>query len=540
VLVLNIKVAFGQTNPVVGALNHNIENIKAIISQANKAQVDLLIFGELALCGYPLGDLSYRRDVIAQTESALQELIAITAEPEYSGPVVVLGHVSRAEIAPPKIQRSLATAHNSASVFGRGMLIGTYHKHLLPNYDVFDDWRNFIPGQRELIFNLKGHKVAVLICEDIWGETDRSKGLKSSGVELVVVPNGSPYSRSKRLERRDAAVQFASGMDLAYANLAGGQDELVFDGDSFYISDSKEIFRAASRPGFYIVSETNPLPQEPKDLATLYEILVTGLRDYLAKTNQTSCVLGVSGGIDSALCAAIAVDAVGSKNVVGVGLPSRYSSEHSIADAKKLCENLEIEYREIPIEPAHAAFEMMLELGDLAAENIQSRIRAVLLMGISNTSGQLLLSTGNKSEIAVGYSTMYGDAAGGFAPIKDVYKTDVWLLAEYLNSSRGHEVIPENSISKPPSAELKPNQLDSDSLPDYQELDQILELLIEQTNSAESVIARGFAADTVHRIDSMVRSAEWKRSQGAIGTKTTKVAFGLGRKVPITTRFEDL
>lgn len=538
--MLNIKVAFGQTNPVVGALNHNLEKIKEIIAEANLAQVDLLIFGELALCGYPLGDLSYRRDVIAQTESALQELIAITAESEYSGPTVVLGHVSRAELSAPRIQRSLATAHNSASVFGQGELIGTYHKHLLPNYDVFDDWRNFVPGQQELIFNIKGHKVAVMICEDIWGEPDRSRDLKASGVKMLVVPNGSPYTRSKQLERRQAAIRFASGMDLAYVNLAGGQDELVFDGDSFYISDSKEIFRADSGPGFYMVSETNPEPLEPKDLAKLYEILVTGLRDYLSKTNQTSCVLGVSGGIDSALCAAIAVDAVGSKNVVGVALPSRYSSEHSIADAKKLCQNLGIEYREIPIEPAHAAFENMLELSDLAAENIQARIRAVLLMGISNTSGQLLLSTGNKSEIAVGYSTMYGDAAGGFAPIKDLYKTDVWLLADFLNSSRAQEVIPQNSITKPPSAELKPDQFDSDSLPDYKELDQILELLIEQANSAGSVIAQGFEAETVHRIDAMVRAAEWKRSQGAIGTKTTKVAFGLGRKVPITTRFEDL
>ncbi|SCX11007.1 NAD+ synthase (glutamine-hydrolysing) [Candidatus Aquiluna sp. UB-MaderosW2red] len=538
--MLNLKVAFGQTNPVVGALNHNLDHIKKMIAEAHLAKVDLLIFGELALCGYPLGDLSYRRDVIARTELALQALIAITAGDEYMGPVVVLGHVSRATILAPKIQRSLATAHNTASVFGQGKLIGTYHKHLLPNYDVFDDWRNFVPGQQELVFTLKGHKVAVMICEDIWGDSDRSEGLKASGVELVVVPNGSPYSRTKRIERRDAAIRFASGMDLAYANLAGGQDELVFDGDSFYISDSSEIFRADSSPGLYLVSESRPAPLEPKDLPKLYEILVTGLRDYLSKTNQVSCVLGVSGGIDSALCAAIAVDAVGSENVVGVALPSRYSSEHSIADAKKLCQNLGIEYREIPIEPAHAAFEAMLELSDLAAENIQARIRAVLLMGISNTQGQLLLSTGNKSEIAVGYSTMYGDAAGGFAPIKDVYKTDVWQLAEYLNSTRDHEVIPQNSITKPPSAELKPDQFDSDSLPDYKELDQILELLIEQANSAGAVIAQGFKSETVHKIDAMVRSAEWKRSQGAIGTKTTKVAFGLGRKVPITTRFEDL
>jgi NAD+ synthase (glutamine-hydrolysing) len=538
--VLNIKVAFGQTNPVVGDFGHNVSEIKKIIAQAKTAKVDLLIFGELALCGYPLGDLSYREDVIDQIRLAMNDLVTSSGDPNHSGPTIVVGHAVKSQAKPESVQRSRAIAYNSASVFKSGDLIGTYHKHLLPNYDVFDDWRNFIPGTDELILQVKEHTVALMICEDIWGDADRAARLRDSGVELLVVPNGSPFTRSKPIQRREAAIKFASGMDLAYANLSGGQDDLVFDGDSFYISKSKEVYRATNEPGLFIVQRQDLTPRSSDELETLYQVLVTGLRDYLKKTNQSSCVLGVSGGIDSALCAALAVDALGKQNVLGVALPSRYSSSHSIEDAEVLCENLGIEFQKISIEPAHRAFEAMLELGSLASENIQARIRAVTLMGISNTTGQLLLSTGNKSEIAVGYSTMYGDAAGGFAPIKDVYKTDVWRIANHLNATRPTEVIPTRSITKPPSAELRLDQLDSDSLPDYEVLDQILELLIEGTASANFVIDQGFDAATVHRIDSMVRNSEWKRSQGAIGTKTTEVAFGSGRKVPITTRFRNL
>ena len=350
------------------------------------------------------------------------------------------------------------------------------------------------------------------------------------------MPNGSPYTRNKSQQRRKAARDFANGMALAYVNLSGGQDELVFDGDSFLLdANGKEIATAGMQPGLYL---TGDRPVETKDeFEKLFEVLVFGLRDYLKKTGQRKVVLGLSGGIDSALCAAIAKEAVGADNVTGVLLPSRYSSAHSLSDAEQLAGNLGIEHRTIPIEPAHYAFENSLALSDLAQENIQARIRAVILMGISNSEGHLLISTGNKSEVAVGYSTMYGDAAGGFAPIKDVYKTDVWELAKTYNRIHGRSVIPENSISKPPSAELRPDQLDQDSLPDYHLLDAVLRHLIEGKKTVSEIVAAGFDSTLVSRIDAMVRASEWKRSQGAIGTKTTEIAFGRGRRVPLTTRF---
>ncbi len=530
-----IKVGLAQTNPVVGDYQNNALEILRMMKDAHRAGVQLLVFGELALNGYPLGDLSYRADVIASGEAKLSELVL--ASKDFPGLTVVLGHATLANTPKPSNQSSDAIAHNSASVFRAGEVLGRYDKQRLPNYDVFDDWRNFIPGSQELIFEVAGTRCAVAICEDIWEQNSpRPVSLKDSGVELLVVPNGSPYTRSKSQQRRRAARDFANGMALAYVNLSGGQDELVFDGDSFLLgANGKEIATAEMQPGVYLSAER---PVETKDeFEKLFDVLVLGLRDYLRKTGQRKVVLGLSGGIDSALCAAIAKEAVGAENVTGVLLPSRYSSAHSLSDAEQLANNLGIEHRTIPIEPAHLAFEKSLKLSDLAQENIQARIRAVILMGISNSEGHLLISTGNKSEVAVGYSTMYGDAAGGFAPIKDVYKTDVWELAKTYNKINGASVIPESSISKPPSAELRPGQLDQDSLPDYHLLDSVLELLIEGKKTVSEITAAGFDASTVGKIDAMVRSSEWKRSQGAIGTKTTEIAFGRGRRVPLTTRF---
>jgi NAD+ synthase (glutamine-hydrolysing) len=320
--------------------------------------------------------------------------------------------------------------------------------------------------------------------------------------------------------------------------LSGGQDELVFDGGSFLIDRSGHItFQASRHEGLFASDEESHVETE---MELLWGTLVVGLRDYLQKTGQQSVVLGLSGGIDSALCAALAVDAVGAKNVFGVALPSRYSSTHSVSDARALAENLGINFSLVEIDGPHRAFEQLIELGPLAGENIQARIRAVILMGISNTSGQLLLSTGNKSEIAVGYSTMYGDSAGGFAPIKDLYKTEVWALSRWLNESRGSEIIPWNSIEKPPSAELRPDQVDQDSLPAYEVLDQVIELLVEKSMTVSEVASTGVDRSLVQEIDAMIRKAEWKRSQGAIGTKVSAVAFGTGRRVPLTTRFEKL
>ena len=535
-----IRIGFGQINPVVGDFAHNSRQILQIMDNA-AGKVDLLIFGELALCGYPLGDLSYRADIISATQEALEQLVAESAEPRLASLTVVLGHVSAAATHSDQ-QSSYASAHNSATVFSSGVVIGRYDKKYLPNYDVFDDWRNFVPGSSELLFELKGQRVAVAICEDIWHpEAPQRDELANAGVDLLVVPNGSPYTRDIQSRRRNAAISYQGSFAIAYANLAGGQDDLVFDGDSFLMGkDGQELYRAGMEPGMFIAETKELEPVLDDEPQRLYEVLVTGLRDYCGKTGQDKVLLGFSGGIDSALTAAIAVDALGSRAVLGIGLPSRYSSDHSLADAQQLANNLGCEFRVIPIDKAHVAFEDMVDLKGLAGENVQARIRAVTLMAISNSEGRLLLTTGNKSEIAVGYSTMYGDSAGGFAPIKDVLKTDVWRLARWLNASRGKELIPISSIEKPPSAELSPGQLDSDSLPDYNLLDDILRLLIEKTATVDEVVALGFERELVSEVDSKVRSAEWKRSQGAIGTKTTAVAFGSGRRVPITTRFGKL
>jgi len=532
----NLTVAFGQTNPVVGDFEHNLAQIKNQVAETPSG-TELLVFGELALCGYPLGDLSYRRDVIDASEAALSELVSYSSN--YPDLTIVIGHASHSTSESPGNQASFAIAHNSASAIKAGRLIGSYHKQRLPNYDVFDDWRNFIPGSQEFLFEVAGVKCAMAICEDIWSIDDfRPKSLRDAEVELLVVPNGSPFTKNKRADRLKAAREFQDGFAIAYSNLSGGQDELVFDGGSFYLDAKGEVlFQADASEG---ITTTNSPGKAETEQELLWSVLVTGLRDYLAKTGQKQVVLGLSGGIDSALCAAIAVEAVGPENVHGVALPSRYSSDHSISDAKALAENLGLNYRVVEIDKAHRAFEDTIALSDLASENIQSRIRAVILMGISNTEGPLLLTTGNKSEIAVGYSTMYGDSAGGFAPIKDLYKTEVWALSRWFNNERGREIIPTSSIEKPPSAELRPGQTDQDSLPEYLVLDQILEQLIERSSTVSEIVRNGFDAKLVREIDAMVRKAEWKRSQGAIGTKVSAVAFGAGRRVPLTTRFETL
>ena len=534
----SIRVAFAQTNPVVGDVSHNLKQLLEYAELA-AGNADVLVSGELAISGYPLGDLSYREDIIELSRAAISNLVVTSASASLRDLYFVVGHVTKAERKPSHIQSSKAIAHNSASVIHNGKLIGTYHKQVLPNFDVFDDWRNFIPGGQELIFDIRGTTCAIGICEDIWDPSSpRPKALKSAGVELLIVPNGSPYTRSKSLERRAAARAFQNGFGLAYANLSGGQDELVFDGGSFLLdSQGTEIQRGPINEGVYWQQSQQLEPATADDTATLWSVLVTGLRDYCRKTGQTKLLLGLSGGIDSALSGAIAAEAIGAENVIGVALPSRFSSQHSIDDAKKLAANLGLDFRELPIDSVHKAFEGAMNFGEVAGENLQARIRAVLLMGISNTENALLLSTGNKSEVAVGYSTMYGDSAGGFAPLKDVFKTDVWRISRWLNESGDTEVIPQNSITKEPSAELKPGQVDTDSLPEYGELDAILSLLIEESATIEEVVSAGHDTLLVEKIEAMIRASEWKRSQGAIGTKTTSVAFGTGRRVPLTTRF---
>ena len=527
--MLPLRLAFGQTNPIVGDFSGNLEQIIKQCEIAEQAGIELLIFGELAICGYPLGDLSYRRDLVEKSEVALSELV----EKSVSFPNLTL-LVGFARIAQKRssLQSSKAIAHNSAAAIRAGELLGIYDKRLLPNYDVFDDWRNFVPGDKDLVVDIAGKNVVVRICEDIWGS-----GHETAQADLIAVLNGSPFTFDKSAQRVAAAKRFASEIPIAYANLSGGQDELVFDGESFALdSDGQILYRAGFESGVWIATadQDHALQGDEK----VFQVLVRGLRDYLAKTGQRKIVLGLSGGIDSALCAALAAEAIGPHNVLGVSMPSRFSSEHSVTDAEQVARNLGIEFRSVPIEKAHTAFEAMLELSDLAKENLQARLRAVILMGISNSEARLLLTTGNKSEVAVGYSTIYGDSAGGFAPIKDLLKTDVWRMSRYVNQRSGRELIPVSSIEKPPSAELRPGQLDQDSLPDYEVLDGIIRILIEQNGTVAEAISAGFDSATVLRTDAMIRAAEWKRSQGAIGTKLSDVSFGTGRRVPLTTRFE--
>ena len=527
--MLPLRLAFGQTNPVVGDFEGNLAQILKQSESAAQQDIQLLIFGELSLCGYPLGDLSYRKDLVKRSEEALTRLVVESSK--YPSLTMLVGY-ARVAGHSSSLQSSKAIAHNSAAVIRNGELIGVYDKQLLPNYDVFDDWRNFVPGSTELTVDVAGVRVGVKICEDIWGDQPHL-----GNVDLVAVLNGSPFTFDKSVQRLEAARKYASGKTLAYANLSGGQDELVFDGESFVLSpNGEQAYKAGFDAGLFIATEgdDHSLAGDEK----LYQVLVRGLRDYLSKTGQKKIVLGLSGGIDSALCAALAAEAIGPENVLGVSMPSRYSSDNSIVDAKKLAGNLGIDFRSVPIEPAHLAFESMLELSELASENLQARLRAVILMGISNSESRLLLTTGNKSEVAVGYSTIYGDSAGGFAPIKDLLKTDVWRISRYANQRAGRELIPVSSIEKPPSAELRPGQLDQDSLPDYAVLDGIIRILIEQNGTVAQAIAAGFDRETVLRTDAMIRAAEWKRSQGAIGTKLSEVSFGTGRRVPITTRFE--
>lgn len=529
-----LKIALAQTNPRVGDYEGNSREILLAMQSAQQEGCNLLVFGELALTGYPPGDLALRSDVLEKAQESLSRLIGESKSlPDLT---VVLGHIRKAD--DPK---HWAKAHNSATVFRNGVALGTYDKQELPNYAIFDDYRIFIPGEQELIFEVAGVKCAVMICEDIWRPGNRLKDLKKVGVQLVVSPNGSPWEISKPKQRFEVAKAFANeGIELAYVNLVGGQDDLVFDGNSFYQNAAGQITMLGKAFEADLVTESSKGSYSEERYLEIFLAIKTGIRDYVRKTGHRGVVVGLSGGIDSALVAALATEAVGSENVVGVRMPSRFSSEHSLGDAEQLASNLGIELKTLPIDQAHTAFEATIALSPIAGENIQARIRAVLLMAVSNNEGLLVLNTGNKSEVAVGYSTIYGDSIGAYAPLKDLYKTDVWELSKWINHHFGKEVIPVNSIEKAPSAELRPGQVDTDSLPDYEILDGVLRLLIEEHATVSEAISAGFPKETVVKVDRMVRAAEWKRSQGAIGPRLSKVSFGRGRRVPLATKFGDL
>ena len=543
---MKLRVALAQINPTVGDFAGNAALIHEAVSEAANDGAHVVVFPEMIVTGYPVEDLALRPSFQAASIAAVEKIASTIT----SDIVAVVGYLDHG----PK---------NAVAVIHQGQIKARYFKQHLPNYGVFDEFRNFKPGDKNLVVRIQGVDVAVAICEDIWHSVDAITARKPG---LLVVPNGSPFERNKD-DVRLALVQKRAqeiGAPIAYVNMTGGQDDLVFDGDTIVVdADGGVLARSAQFVDQMLIvdiecSESTSTPDleiswtpnksvQPldgqvavrlSDEEEMWQALVIGLRDYVSKNGFRSVVLGLSGGIDSALVAAIAVDAIGANNVFGVSLPSRFSSDHSLSDAALLAKNTGLVYSTEPIETYVEQFVDKLSLEGLAAENLQARIRAVILMAKSNSNGHLLLSTGNKTELAVGYSTIYGDAAGGYAPIKDVEKTLVWDLARYRNelaTKQGNTPpIPEASISKPPSAELRPDQLDQDSLPDYAVLDRILELHIEQRMSESEIIAQGLDATTVESVIRLVSSSEWKRRQSAIGPRITKLAFGRERRLPIT------
>ena len=540
-----VRVAMAQINPTVGDLAGNSAKIIEFTNKARDEGANLVIFPELALSGYPIEDLALSKDFLVSCQEYLAKLAQGLLEAGCGEITVVVGYPGFA-----KHPTSWAIGQNKAAVIRSGIIQSEYAKHHLPNYSVFDEYRVFVPGQELLTFELEHLKFAVVICEDIWQTGGPVAQISKSKVDMTLVLNGSPFETTKT-DSRLALVQALAKTQssaVSYVNLVGGQDDLVFDGNSFAVDASgQEIVRArqfAEDMAVFDIQSANELvPLSPNveqagEIEQIWNALVLGLGDYIRKNNFESVVLGLSGGIDSAVCASIAVDALSAKNVFGVGMPSKYSSEHSLTDARELAKNTGLNYTEEPIETMVETIMTQLPLDGLAAENLQARVRALILMGLSNQNGHLVLTTGNKTELAVGYSTIYGDSVGGFAPIKDVEKSLVWELARYRNQlavSLGQTPpIPESSISKAPSAELRPGQLDQDSLPEYDVLDRLLELHVEQKLSASEIIALGFEPKLVDSVLKLVRNSEWKRRQGAIGPRITKLAFGRERRMPIT------
>ena len=552
---MKLRVALAQINPTVGDLEGNAALISEYTDQAKKAAADVIVFPEMVLTGYPVEDLAMRASFRSASKKALTQLVT-SLDPSI---VSVVGYLDESTTGAPQ--------NNVAIIYG-SKIAATYTKRHLPNYGVFDEFRNFVPGDSTLVIRVKGVDIGIAICEDIWHSLADLAARKPG---LVLVPNGSPYERNKD-DVRLALVQKRAkeiGAPLAYVNMTGGQDDLVFDGDTIVVdARGAVISRAAqfqdqllvvdidsatqtSTPDVVIsesgVEASDSLPPavaaRMSDNEEIWNALVMGLRDYVAKNKFRSVVLGLSGGIDSALVAAIAVDALGAKCVNGVAMPSKYSSDHSVEDATAFAANTGIHFRTVEIEPMVQSFMQGITLKGLAAENIQARVRGTTLMGISNQEGHLVLATGNKSELAVGYSTLYGDAVGGFAPIKDIYKTDVWALATWRNAqatARGEVApIPQRSIEKEPSAELRPDQKDSDSLPEYELLDQLLTRYVDGDQGSAALIAAGFDSALVMRVIAMVDKAEYKRRQYPPGTKVSARAFGKDRRLPMTSRWSE-
>jgi NAD+ synthase (glutamine-hydrolysing) len=532
-----LRIALAQIDPTVGDLDGNAAKIAEWIDRAAAEGADLVILPELCLPGYPAEDLYLKRHFVEANRAAIKELAGGVGE--------MVALVGFAEPVPGG--GDYRHAHNALAVLSSGELRGVYRKNRLPNYAVFDEQRYFVPGREPATIEVGGAKVGLTICEDVWEEGPPASVEAGEGAELIANPSGSPYHRGKGREREAmfAARARAYGVHLAFCNLVGGQDELVFDGHSFVVDPGGEIVaRAAQFEEELLVCEIpSPTPgrlAEPlPDLAEVYGALVLGLRDYVHKNGFRHVGLALSGGIDSALVALLAVDAIGAENVSCVIMPSPHSSDETQADARTIAANLGAEAIEIPIEAAMDAYEGALgeSLAGIAAENIQARIRSNMMMALSNKHGWLVLTTGNKSEMSVGYATLYGDMAGGFAAIKDVPKTLVYELVRYRNAQVGRDLIPTSVLDRAPSAELRPDQLDSDSLPPYELLDRVLEAYVERDMGREEMVAAGMPPDVVDEVVRMVDRSEYKRRQAAPGIRITPKAFGRDRRLPITNRF---
>ncbi len=537
-----MRIAAAQFNPIVGDFDGNARRIIAAASEAGTSGARILVTPELSLVGYPPEDLLFRSAFLAGSARALRDVCAGTAALDVH---LLVGHPVR----------SGAACFNAASLVHRGRVVAEYHKHELPNYRVFDDVRYFTPGDEALVFEVDGVRFGVLVCEDYWFARAPQRA-RAAGAQVLLALNASPYETDKQSQRLDVARENVArlGVPLFAANLVGGQDELVFDGLSFALNADGRLaaqapaFREAlfvadlvegERPAFAGSGTPPPMPIEEQ----LYSALVLGVRDYIGKNGFPGVLLGLSGGVDSALTLAIAADALGPDRVRAVMMPSPYTAEISRIDARDMAQRLGVRYDEIPISGCFESFLEALDFelrdrpADTTQENIQARVRAVLLMALSNRTGSLVLTTGNKSELAVGYCTLYGDMAGGFAVIKDVSKTMVWRLSNWRNA-RG-EVIPARIITRAPSAELKPGQTDQDSLPPYDVLDSIVQQYVEEDRSVEEIAASGIDEQTVRRVTRLVRASEYKRRQAPLGIRVTHRAFGRDWRYPVTSAFRD-
>ncbi|WP_374243641.1 NAD+ synthase [Zoogloea sp.] len=532
-------VAIAQINSVVGDISGNARRILEAVTRAKAAGADVVLTPELALCGYPAEDLLLRPAFI---DTCADELAALAAQVQ--GITALVGY--------PALFGG--ERYNAAAVIRDGRITHTYFKHRLPNYEVFDEERYFEPGVEACVFELKGVKIGVNICADVW-EAGAADGAREAGAELLLVLNASPFHMNKQQLRYDVLRERIAdtGLPVAYCNLVGGQDELVFDGGSFALDEDGtlawqgEMFAEALSLLHFADGrwQERKVPEARPVEADVYQALVLGVRDYLGKNGFPGALIGLSGGVDSALTLAIAVDALGADKVRAVMMPSPYTAQMSLDDSREMVRRIGVRYDEIAIEPAMNTFAAMLAPQfaglpeDTTEENLQSRIRGMILMALSNKTGAIVLTTGNKSEMATGYATLYGDMAGGFAVIKDIYKTFVYRLCAWRNAQPGGPVIPDNILTRPPSAELKPDQCDQDSLPPYEVLDAIIAAYMEDDRSPREIVAQGYPEVDVYRAVAMLRRNEYKRRQSPPGVRVTQRGFGKDWRYPITSRYRD-